>query len=193
MRNIFDSRPWDIARIAGVCGIFIPVVIFTCLGVALISSPWFTWTHHALSDLGIMENSAVFFNYGMIVGGILTFVFSLGLIKVLSHKTGAYLLALSSVALIGIGIFPETVATLHFITSASFFMLLTIALLIIGLTIRKNHFERSMGSLAFVFAVIALFSTVFLLYLEGIAIPEALSCFPAFVWCLIVGVKMTRT
>ena len=192
MRVIFDSRQWDIARIAGICGIFIPIVIFTCLGLALFSSPWFIWTHHALSDLGIMENSAVFFNYGMIIGGILTFVFSLGLIKILSNKTGAYLLALSSVALIGIGVFPETVAALHFITSASFFMFLTIALLIIGLTIRKNHFERSMGSLAFVFALVALSSTVFLLYLEGIAIPEALSCFPAFVWCLIVGLKMTR-
>jgi len=192
MRNLFDSRPWDVARIAGICGIFIPVVIFTCLGVALLFSPWFTWTHHALSDLGIVENSAAFFNYGMILGGILTFMFSLGLIKVLSKKTGAYLLALSAIALIGIGIFPETIATLHFVTSAAFFMLLTIALLIIGLTIHKNHFERCMGSLAFVFAVVAIFSTVFLLYLEGVAIPEALSCFPAFVWCLIVGVKMTR-
>ena len=192
MRNIFDSRQWDIARIAGICGIFIPIVIFTCLGLSLISSPWFTWTQHALSDLGIMENSAVFFNYGMIIGGILTFVFSLGFINVLSNKTGAYLLALSSVALIGIGVFPETVAALHFITSASFFIFLTIALLIIGLTIRKNQFERSMGSLALVFALVALGSTVFLLYLEGIAIPEALSCFPAFIWCLVVGVKMTR-
>ena len=192
MRVIFDSRQSGITRIAGICGIFIPIVIFACLGLALFSSPWFIWTQHALSDLGIVENSAVFFNYGMIIGGILTFVFSLGLIKVLSNKTGAYLLALSSVALVGIGLFPETVAALHFITSASFFMLLTIALLIMGISIRKNQFERSMGLLAFVFALVALSSTVFLLYFEGIAIPEALSCFPAFVWCLVVGVRMSR-
>jgi hypothetical protein len=49
-----------------------------------------------------------------------------------------------------------------------------------------------MGSLAFVFALIAMGSTFFLVHMEGIAITEALSSFPAFVWCLIVGVKMIR-
>lgn len=192
MRNHFDRRESGITRVAGVCGIFIPIVIFTCLGFAIALSPWFAWTRHALSDLGITGNSAVFFNYGMIIGGILAFIFSLGLIKVLSNKAGAYLLAFSAVALVGIGVFPETVAALHFISSALFFMLLTIALLIIGLTIKQNQFERSVGSLAFLFALVAISSTVFLFSMEGIAISEALSCFPAFVWCLIVGVKMTR-
>jgi hypothetical membrane protein len=192
MWNHFDRGQSGITRVAGICGIFIPVVIFTCLGLSIASSPWFTWTQHALSDLGIQANTAALFNYGMILGGILTLVFSLGLIKILSNKIGAYLLSVSSVALIGIGLFPETFFALHFITSASFFVFLTIALLIIGLTIKQNPFERSMGSLAFVFALIAMGSTFFLFHLEGIAITEVLSCFPAFVWCLIVGVKMTR-
>jgi hypothetical membrane protein len=192
MWNHFDRGQYGITRVAGICGIFIPVVIFTCLGLSIASSPWFTWTQHALSDLGIQANTAALFNYGMILGGILTLVFSLGLIKILSNKIGAYLLLVSSVALIGIGLFPETFFALHFITSASFFVLLTIALLIIGLTIKQSPFERSMGSLAFVFALIAIGSTFFLFHMDGIALTEAFSCFPAFVWCLVVGVKMTR-
>lgn len=173
------------------CGILIPVVIFICLGFSIAASPWFTWTQHALSDLGIQENTAALFNYGMIFGGILALVFSFGLMKILSNKLGAYVLALSSLALIGIGVFPETIFTLHFLTSASFFVLLAVALLIIGLTSRYSSFERNIGLLAMVLVIIAVGSTVFLFHFDGIAITEALCCFPAFVWCSIVGMKMT--
>jgi hypothetical membrane protein len=192
MRNRVTRNYFGITRVAGLCGIFIPVVIFLCLSLALTSSPWFSWTQHALSDLGVETNSAALFNNGFILGGILALIFSLGLMKLLSRKIGAYLLCISSVALIGIGLFPETVFVIHFITSASFFIFLTLAFLIIGLTIKQNQFERNMGSLALTFALVALCSTIFLLPFKGIAIPEALSCFPAFVWCMFVGFKMIR-
>lgn len=96
MWRSFERRHSGITRVAGICGIFIPVVIFTVLGVSLVSSPWFNWSQHALSDLGIEENTAVLFNNGMIVGGILSLIFSFGLIKILSNKMGGYLLGLSS-------------------------------------------------------------------------------------------------
>jgi len=192
MWHSIDRGQSGITRIAGICGILIPVVIFTCLGLSIASAPWFTWTQHALSDLGIYENTEVLFNYGMIIGGFLTLIFSLGLIKILSNKTGGYILAFSAVALIGIGLFPETIFALHFFTSASFFVLLTIAFLIIGITIKQNSFERGIGVSAFVLALVAIGSTVTLFHVDGIAIAEALSCFPAFIWFQIVGIKMTR-
>lgn len=190
MWDRFHFTRYNIVRIAGICGVLLPIVMFSCLGLSIASSPWFTWTDHALSDLGVQENTAVLFNYGMILGGVLTFVFSLGLRKVFSNKTGVYLLMVSSWAMIGIGVFPQSLFVLHFITSASFFVILTIALLIIGMTVRRNHFEKMTGSLAFLFALIGISSSVFLFQLKGIALSEALSCFPSFVWCLIVGVKM---
>jgi len=49
-----------------------------------------------------------------------------------------------------------------------------------------------MGWCALMLALIAISSSVFLFHLEGIAIIEALSSFPAFIWCSIVGMKMTR-
>jgi hypothetical membrane protein len=192
MWRYFTRRPSGIIRVAGFCGILIPIVIFICLGLSIASSPWFTWTQHALSDFGIRKNTALLFNNGMILAGILSLIFSMGLIKILSNKIGGYILGLSSIALIGIGLFPETIFTLHFFTSASFFVLLTIGLLIIGLTIKQNSFERNIGLLALVLGVIAISSIVFLFRFEGIALAEAFSCFPAFIWFSLVGVKMTR-
>jgi len=180
-----------ITRVAGICGLLVPVVIFTCLGLALLSSPWFTWTDHALSDLGVQTNTAALFNYGMIAGGVLAFIFSLGLIKVLSRKIGGYVLLFSSIALIGVGIFPETVFVLHFFTSATFFVTLTVALLLLGITMQKDPLKRPVGLLALACAGVAMASALFLFPLKGIALPEAFSCFPAFVWCFIVGAKMT--
>jgi len=179
-----------ITRITGTCGVLLPVTVFICIGFALAHSPWFNWAHHALSDLGAEGTAAMFFNSGMILGGIFSFIFSLGLIKTLSNKTGAYILSLSSLALIGIGAFPETVFTPHFIASSTFFVLLTLSLLIIGLTIKQDKFERSMGALATLFAIFAIGSIILLLPFEGIAIPESLVCFPAFIWCMIYGLKM---
>jgi hypothetical membrane protein len=154
-------------------------------------APWFRWTHNALSDLGIKSNAAAFFNIGMTLGGILTFVFSLGLIRILSNKIGAYVLSLSALGLMGIGLFPETIFTLHFISSATFFVLLALSLLFIGLKIKQDPFERNMGMLATLFAMVAISSTIFLIPFEGVAIPEAFACFPAFIWCMIYGAKMT--
>ncbi len=191
MWQSLDRRQSGITRVAGMCGVFLPVVIFTSLGLSIASSPWFTWTQHALSDLGIQENSAFLFNYGMIFGGVLALIFSVGLMKILTNKLGAYVLMLSSLALIGIGVFPETIFTLHFLTSASFFVLLAIGLLVIGVTRGYNSFEKNIGLLALVLVVIAISSTVFLFRFDGIAITEALCCFPAFIWCSIVGIKMT--
>jgi len=190
-KSIFTK--YNIIRIAGVCGVLLPIVMFGCLGLSIATSPWFTWTDHALSDFGVQQTTAALFNNGMIIGGFLAFVFSLGLRKVLSSKIGASLLMVSALAMIGIGVFPQSLFVMHFLTSASFFVILTVALLIIGVTIKKDGFERIMGVLALLCAVVAMSSSLFLFQLKGIALSEALTCFPSFVWCLIVGVKMTRS
>lgn len=192
MGTEFNLSQLNITKIAGICGILIPIVIFSFIGLAISSSPWFRWTQHALSDLGVEGISAIFFNSGMILGGILAFIFSLGLIKILSKRTGAYLFSLSSLSLIGIGLFPETIDIAHFITSAAFFTLLALSLLAIGLSLKQDQFERFMGSLALLFALVALSSALFLIPWEGIAIPESFACFPAFIWCMIFGLKMTN-
>lgn len=177
-------------KIAGICGILVPIIVFACIGLAVAQTPWFGWTHNALSDLGVKSNTAALFNIGMILGGIFAFIFSIGLTKILSKKIGAYTLAISSLALVGVGLFPETIFTLHYLASAVFFVFLVISLFIIGITIKRDQFEQNMGIIALIFALFAVVSPVFLTFLNGIALSEALVCFPAFVWCMTYGAKM---
>ncbi len=117
------SKKQRIATVAGICGVLIPIVIFTSIILAMYGSPGFTWANNALSDLGVQGISAFFFNNGIMLGGLLLLIFSIGLSKILKKKTGPYMLAVSALALIGVGLFPKTVFLLHYISSATFFIL----------------------------------------------------------------------
>ncbi len=178
-------------KLAGICGILLPLVFFTGILIAILYSPWFKWTNNALSDLGVKGISALIFNNGLIFGGLLAFIFSIGLIKILSNKIGPYILAISSLALIGAGLFPITMYTLHYIMSAIFFGSLTIGLLIIGITMKYNQFDQNMGNAAIMIALLAFITPVTLYFSHGIAIPEMIICFLAFLWCMFYGVKIT--
>lgn len=178
-------------KLAGICGILLPLVFFTGILIAILYSPWFKWTNNALSDLGVKGISALIFNNGLIFGGLLAFIFSIGLIKILYNKIGPYILAISSLALIGAGLFPITMYTLHYIMSAIFFGSLTIGLLIIGITMKYNQFDQNMGNAAIMIALLAFITPVTLYFSHGIAIPEMIICFLAFLWCMFYGVKIT--
>lgn len=179
-----------LVKIAGFSGILFPIVFFLSIQLALFDSPWFRWTHNALSELGVEGISAFFFNNGLVVVGIFCLIFSIGLAKSMSNKIGAYILALSAISLIGVGIFPLTIFELHYISSASFFFLLTFSLLVIGITMKINHFDDKMGLIAIILALLACSSVVFLNFFQGIAIPETIACLPTFLWCMIYGLKM---
>ncbi len=177
-------------KLAGLCGILIPFVFLFSILIAMLYSPWFKWTNNALSDLGAEGVSAFFLNNGLISAGFLAFFFSIGLIKILSIKIGGYVLAISSLALIGVGLFPITIYNLHYITSAIFFISMTIGLLTIGITMKHNQSDQIMGNAAIVIALVAFFSPLTLYFYKGIAIPEMIICFFVFLWYLSYGVKI---
>lgn len=180
-----------IIKITAICGILIPIIIFTSIFFAISVAPWFEWTKNALSNLGVDGLSAFFFNNGLIIGGFFIFIYSLCLIHLLKNKIGAILLLGSSISLIGIGIFPETIFILHFLTSAAFFILITIAMLTIGLTMYISNYYKTLGIIALFFSIIALVSPFSLICLNGIAIPEAMTCFPGFIWCMLFGIRIS--
>ena len=71
-------------RLSGVCGILTPIIAFVCIFLAINSAPEFSWTENALSDLGVMPGAtSAFFNFGLIVSGILGFVFAASLFRVM--------------------------------------------------------------------------------------------------------------
>jgi len=178
-------------KIAGICGVLSSIVIFLTIQLAIFDSPWFRWTQHALSDLGVEGLSAFIFNNGLILAGIFSLAFSLGLSKILVNKLGAYLLGFSSLSLIGVGLFPKTIFMLHYISSAAFFLLVVLALFLIGIAMKQNHLDDRMGMMAILFALFACCSPFFLNLFGGIAIPEMVVVFPAFLWCMMYGLKIT--
>jgi len=190
MRYKNSNKKTDTIKITGICGILTPFVFFTGILIALLQSPWFKWTNNALSDLGVKGISALIFNNGLIFGGLLALIFSIGLVKILYNKIGAYILGISSFGLIGAGLFPLTMYTMHYIMSAIFFASLTIGLLIIGITMKYNKFDQNMGNAAIMMSIIALISPITLYFTNGIAIPEMIICFMAFLWCMSYGVKI---
>ena len=190
MKDRIIVKKLGIKRFSGFCGIIMPFVFLTSILFAMFYSPWFKWTNNALSDLGSVGISAIIFNNGLILTGFFALIFSIGIIRLLSMKIGGYLIAISSVALIFVGIFPVTIFDIHFIASAIFFISMTIGLLIIGITMKYIHFDKNMGNAAITISIIAFFSPICLYFFNGIAIPEMIICFFIFLWYLSYGVKI---
>jgi len=182
-------------RIAGLCGVASPVITLTSIFLAISYSPRFSWTENALSDLGVDGNAAIIFNSSLIVGGLLTIIFALGLREILQSRTlghtGSLILILAAVSLCAIGIFPETAGDLHVYVSVTFFTLLPISLFFIGAAMIQKPSERNLGFFTVLAGVIML--VVWMLpWGEGIAIPEMLASLAASLWSIVWGILLFR-
>lgn len=185
-------------KIAAVCGILTPIIAFTCILMAIVLYPQFSWTENALSDLGIVEGAvSIIFNSGLIVSGILALAFAIGvqnyLNKSLMGKVGAFLFALDAIALIAIGAFPEKTAP-HFPASVAFFVLFPIAMLFIGATLTKRG-EKPMAVFSLLAAIFSIVVWIFQYNVgfgRGVAIPETLTALAVSAWALVLGFKMLK-
>jgi len=186
-------------KISGICGIITPIVAFTCILLAIASYPQFSWTGNALSDLGVVEGiTAVLFNFGLIIGGILALVFASGLFVFLRNKMlggiGASIFLLAALALMAIGIFPENVKPTHYYASVAFFVLFLISILVIGATFLLTV-KVKMGLFTFLAAAVA--AVVWIIrwttpFVSGVAIPETLFAASASMWSIVLGFKMLK-
>ena len=186
--NPLAMNIWAISS-SGICGIMLPIVTISVLLLALPRAPWFRWTENAISDLGRPEFGLSFFNYTLILVGILLLLFSFGLLYSLKgERVGPTVFALSSIYFIGIGIYPLPDPN-HVDVSGLFFIAFPLGFLLLGMKMYKKRspFIKYMGIFALVIAIIGGCSPIFLLYYKGIAIPEAIILFPGFFWCMRYG------
>jgi hypothetical membrane protein len=186
-------------RIAGTCGILAPILAFTFICLAVASYPQFSWMGNALSDLGVVPGvTAALFNYGLIISGMLFFIFSTGMFLFLGEKfvsrTGAFVFALACLALVAIGVFPENVKPTHYLVSVAFFVLLPISLLIItGAFWLMSQVRMAVFTLLVAIAAAAPWILYFSIhYVSGVAVPEAVSGLAGSVWAVVLGFKMLR-
>jgi hypothetical membrane protein len=179
-------------RIAGVCGILTPIIVLTLILLAIYYSPWFSWTENALSDLGVQGTAAILFNSSLIVGGVLTIIFAIGLREILLNRTlgqiGTLIFILDGVMLCAIGIFPETAGVIHFYVSVAFFVLLPVSLFLNGVAMMQESSERKTGLFTITAGIVA--ATVWMLEWSAVAIPETITALAAFVWSIVLGIRM---
>ena len=181
-------------RIAGLCGITAPIISISLILLAIHNAPWFSWTGNALSDLGVEGSPAVLFNTSLIIGGLLTTVFAIGLIQALRihilSRVGSMLFLLDAFALFAIGVFPETVGRLHFYVSVAFFTLFPLSLLLIGFAMVLETTQKRWGLLAIIVAVIAVGTWMF--RWPSAAIPEFIASLAASSWSIFSGIKLYK-
>ena len=172
-----DLKRIVIVRLAGFCGLTTPVIVFTLIALSIFYSTWFSWTANALSDLGVHGIAAILFNSSLIIGGVLTVTFAIGLRETMPRgilaRAGILLLILAAAALFAIGLFPETAGAIHFYVSVSFFTLFPISLFLIGAAMIRHPRMKRLGVLAVLAGLAA--AAVWALPWTSTAIPEAVS------------------
>ena len=186
-------------KIAGVTGVVTPFLVFSCIIVAVLSWPSFSWVNNALSDLGVHWGfTATIFDLGLVVGGFLFMVFAAGLFvflgKHLVGKLGVCLLFLACLSLVGIGVFNETFTPTHYIVSVMFFVSLPLSMLVLVGTLWLNGDRKlSMFTLALGLAAAAPWVLEFTFpYVSGVAIPELVSGLAGAAWTVVLGYLMLK-
>jgi hypothetical membrane protein len=181
-----------IIKFSGVCGIFVLIVFLSILFLSIQQVSWFSWTENAISDLGSQDGAPFIFNNGLIITGILFLFFSIGLSRELKDRYASPLFfSLSAIFLIGLGLVPVP-DIVHIYLSGLFFGALGYAFFAFGFSFYNDtlHFFRKMAIFAILNLILILISPIFLLYFEGVAIPEMIIIFPGFIWCVLFGLKM---
>lgn len=165
--------------------------------LAIDSYESFSWELNALSDLGIILGKTMyFFNFGLIIGGILCLFFSSGLYLLFENKKlgriSSFFFILACFFLIAIGLFPENFKPIHYIVSIGFFLFLPISLFLFFSSFYL-YGKFSFAIFTILIAVIVAmpwgiyFSSDFF---TGVAIPEIISGLVASIWIIILGLKM---
>jgi len=188
-------------RLAGIFGIISPILTFMLISLAISQAgSWFVWTERALSDLGVHAESALLFNSGLIIGGILNIIFALAVIRSYGNQTvgrsGAFFLLLSGIFLTSIGVFPENSPNnIHYIVSVAFFSALSLSLLIQSVALLQTSTKRQFGIFTLIMTLIATITWIIWMPLkpyEGVAIPETVSGLAGTAWSITMGTKLLR-
>jgi hypothetical membrane protein len=182
-------------KVAGICGVLGQSFTFVCIFLAISVSPWFSWTHNALSNLGDLTSptSAPIFNIGLIVGGIITAVFALGLsMKTKTNTVGliaTILLFACSLGMIGVGIFPENYLLPHAISAMTIFIPITASILLFGVAQLRSKSMMTFGVVSLALGLVGLINW-FIPWGSAIAVWEMVAVIPGYIWSLIASAML---
>lgn len=126
-------------------GLLAFVIAYVFIFVSILINPWFNLFKNALSDLGRLglENSYVF-NTGLILAALTAFTYIPSLLNFFKSRVGYMSVGVFFVALLHlllIGVFPEGTEP-HGFVSYEFFALMTLSLLMIGISLITEKLSR---------------------------------------------------
>lgn len=194
-----------VAVLSGILGLLIS---FAGIGIAIfLSSSWFNWFDHALSDLGHpfmlggssgtpgLNVAAPIFNGALIIAGLVTILFTLYMLlhqRVQNSKLGivaGILLLIACFFLVAIGIFHEVFSGIHYAASVGFFVFVLLAGITFGLRFMQIPKLRILGVIGLILGLISagiwIADLLFpVLPWTGPAIPEIISAITALIWIL---------
>ncbi len=193
-------------NVAAACGIIGPFYAFLSIMIAIIVSPWFSWTGNALSDLGNLSRypsspvSSLVFNSGLILAGIITIFSVLGLLMKVKTNIGALIsgvvLLVGTIALICIGLFPENFPPWHFIFSVMLFVSIALAMLLFGGVFTYYKQTKRLGLFSLATGLIAASPWIPYMFLNwniGAAIPEIISAVAVYAWIIIMSTRLASS
>jgi hypothetical membrane protein len=136
--------------------------------------------------------TAAIFNTGLVLGGILFALFTLGLFIYVGNdligKAASTLLFVASVSLIAIGVLNESFGYVHYLVSVAFFVSLPLSLAVfVAAFWREGKRRLSVFTLALaVIAALVWGLELTVQFVPGVAIPETISgvAGAAWVWTL---------
>ena len=182
----------------GLCGIVGPILTLAMVIASTIFSPWFRWDTNALSELGVGEVSLLF-NTAVIVGGLLNFLFALGIREYLPREklvnTGVALIMLGSISLALVGFFTVSYPTLHGIVALAEFTLAPIGIILIGYTSKENTIKKLSVTTGIAALIAILIFPIILLALPlkvGFAVPELIEALIVSAWIIFMGTKLLK-
>jgi len=146
-----------------------------------------------LSELGGQVPSRWIFNSAVMISGAMGVVFSIALYRRLRSKpfgkAGGVIMAIASICLISVGVFPIDTGTPHTIASVAFFGLAAISALVLELPISRCVGIAGIPSLV----TISILAISFIcLALTPLPFAEAVATSGLMVWVLSMSVWMKR-
>lgn len=181
-----------IGKVAGISGIASQLTALLALIIPISRSPWFSWTRNYLSVFGVEGPAIGLFNIGLIVSGVFSLIFAIGLGKssfftALPGKLGIWCLLLGSTSFAAIGLFPRTTGIPHNLASLGFFLFISLAIFFIGVQAMRKLLT-TLGILSFL--MVTLIVAFELAPWPGGAIAQLLTVLPWSVWTVIFSIML---
>ncbi|EJN60135.1 DUF998 domain-containing protein [Halogranum rubrum] len=178
-----ESSAVSLARLSGYLA---PVVTLGGILLAVVVSPSFSWSESALSDLGVAASTALLFNGGLVVGGLLGLPYAYALWHDGPGGVGrltplSFALAVTAMGLVGVFV---SGTPLHFPVALSFYLLVSTTLVLDGLTRRSTPEGRVSALLGVGHVVGWTIWVTGVRFGTGLAVPETVGAVVFATWVL---------